>query len=385
MLLKDPPGWPDAAAVTILMMSRLTCEAICCKVYPVAIFLILFYYKYNEFCGPDLYKKKFIMNLSLSFSHRNHDISVRIVKQSGAGNSVPDFLCYLSSYMEYLEKEGRYSSFRAARALNKKLYRFRKTSALPVTEITPAFVKQFEEFLVYKVGNSHNTVTECIKMFGKMVNEIYSSNEILDERDNPFNKIHLIRKQTERSYLSEDEINRIMSLHLKKNTPLWHSRNLFFLECYTGLRIGDILSLRWENYDGHTLTLTMHKTSKRISVPLTHKVVILLESYRDLFCTPDKFIFPFLKIHDTSFALGKAICSATGIVNGHLKVLAHRCGIEKNLSSHTGRHSFATMLVTKGASIYDVKELLGHSDVKVTQIYARITEERKESAISLLE
>ena len=287
--------------------------------------------------------------------------------------------------MEYLEKEGRYSSFRAARALEGKLHRFRKSDTLPITEITPAFVKQFEEFLIYKVGNSHNTVTECIKMFGKMVNDIYSSCEITDSRDNPFNKIHLIRKQTERSYLSEDEINRIMSLHLKKNTPLWHSRNLFFLECYTGLRIGDILSLRWENYDGHSLNLTMHKTSKKISIPLTHKVVILLEGYRDLFCTPDKFIFPFLKIHDTSFALGKAICSATGIVNGHLKTLARRCGIEKNLSSHTGRHSFATMLVTKGASIYDVKELLGHSDVKVTQIYARITEERKVSAISLLE
>lgn len=325
------------------------------------------------------------MNLSLSFSHRNHDISVRIVKQSGSGNSAPDFLCYLSSYMEYLEKEGRYSSFRAARALEGKLHRFRKSDTLPLSEITPAFVKQFEEFLIYKVGNSHNTVTECIKTFGKMVNEIYSSCEILDSRNNPFNKIHLIRKQTERSYLSEDEINRIMSLHLKKDTPLWHSRNLFFLECYTGLRIGDILSLRWENYDGHSLNLTMHKTSKKISVPLTHKVVILLEDYRDLFCTPDKFIFPFLKIHDTPFALGKAICSATGIVNGHLKTLAHRCGIEKNLSSHTGRHSFATMLVTKGASIYDVKELLGHSDVKVTQIYARITKERKVSAISLLE
>lgn len=327
------------------------------------------------------------MNLYLSFSHWNHDISVRVSEKSGAGEQSPDFLIYLSFHMKQLEKEGRYSSFRMERALKGKLLRFRKSSSLPVSDITPDFIKQFEEFLIYEVGNSHNTVTECLKTFGKLVKDIYSSEEGLNCDDNPFNRIRFTRCQTERCYLSEVEINRLMALHLTKNTPLWHSRNLFYMECYTGLRIGDLLSLKWKNYDAgtKTVTLTMHKTHRQITVPLTQKVVSVLESYRDLFSTPDKYVFPFLKLHDTSFSLGKAICSATGIVNGHLKTLALRCGIEKNLSSHAGRHTFATMLVTKGANIYDVKELLGHSDVKVTQIYARITQERKQAAISLLE
>lgn len=327
------------------------------------------------------------MNLYLSFSHWNHDISVRVSEKSGSGESVQDFIVFLSVHMKRLEKEGRYSSFRMARALKGKLQRFCKASSLPVSDITADFIRQFEEFLIYEVGNSHNTVTECLKTFGKLVNDIYSSEEGLNFDDNPFNRKHFTRCQTERCFLSEEEINRLMALHLTRDTPLWHSRNLFYMECYTGLRIGDLLSLQWKNYDvrARTITLTMHKTSRQIAVPLTQRVVAVLESYRDLFSTPDKYVFPFLKLHDTSFSLGKAICSATGIVNGHLKILARRCGIDKNLSSHAGRHTFATMLVTKGASIYDVKELLGHSDVKVTQIYARITQERKQAAISLLE
>lgn len=325
------------------------------------------------------------MNLSLSFSHRNHDVSVRITKRSGARQDAPDFFTHLSLRLELLEKEGRYSSYRSVRALQGKLHRFRKTCTLPIQDINVQFIKQFENFLIFTVGNSHNTVTECLKTFGKLLNDIYTSCDGINPGDNPFFKLHFSRKQTERCFLEETEIERIMALHLKKYSPLWHSRNVFLVECYTGLRIGDILSMRWENYDCHSITLTMRKTSRRISIPLTRKVIEIMEGYRDLFSTPEKLVFPFLHIHNTSFGFDKAICSATGVVNANLKILARRCGINKNLSSHTGRHSFATMLVTKGASIYDIKELLGHSDVKITQIYARITEERKVSAISLLE
>ncbi len=329
------------------------------------------------------------MNLSLSFSHRDHNVSVQITKKSDASQSAPDFFSHLSSTLAFLEKENRYSSFRSVRALQGKMHRFHPQAALPVNEINPLFIKQFEDFLVFTVGNSHNTVTECMKIFSKLVNDIYESCQWMNQGENPFLKMHFSRKQTERCFLEETEIERIMALRLKKGSPLWHSRNVFFVECYTGLRIGDILSLKWADYNGRTICLTMHKTSRRISIPLTRKVMEVLESYRDLFSTPDKYVFPFLHPHNTSsalaFAFDKAICSATGIVNSNLKIIARRCGIEKNISSHSGRHSFATMLVTKGASIYDVKELLGHSDVKVTQIYARITEERKASAISLLE
>ena len=79
-----------------------------------------------------------------------------------------------------------------------------------------------------------------------------------------------------------------------------------------------------------------------------------------------------------------AISSATAIINKQLKRIAEKVGIEKNLSTHVGRHSFATMLVTGDVNLTIIKELLGHSDVKVTQVYAQVTPQKKEEAIEIL-
>ena len=62
-----------------------------------------------------------------------------------------------------------------------------------------------------------------------------------------------------------------------------------------------------------------------------------------------------------------------------------RAGINKKITFHCGRHTFATMLISKGASIYEVKELLGHRDVKVTQVYAHLLDDRKRELMEMLE
>ena len=79
-----------------------------------------------------------------------------------------------------------------------------------------------------------------------------------------------------------------------------------------------------------------------------------------------------------------AISSATAVINKQLKRVATKAGIEKNITTHVGRHTFATLLLTKGAGIYDVQELLGHHDVKVTQVYANMVDSRRKYAIDLI-
>ena len=79
-----------------------------------------------------------------------------------------------------------------------------------------------------------------------------------------------------------------------------------------------------------------------------------------------------------------AISSATAIINKRLKRIAVKAGIKKNLSTHVGRHSFATMLISGNINLAVIKELLGHSDVKITQVYAKATPKKKEEAIEIL-
>ncbi len=71
--------------------------------------------------------------------------------------------------------------------------------------------------------------------------------------------------------------------------------------------------------------------------------------------------------------------------NAHIKEWAKKAGIEKNLSFHTSRHTFATMMLTLGVDLYTVSKLLGHSNVKTTQIYAKIVDSKKVKAVHLLD
>ena len=85
------------------------------------------------------------------------------------------------------------------------------------------------------------------------------------------------------------------------------------------------------------------------------------------------------------FELERRLITATARVNLMIKAVAKRAGVHKNISTHVGRHTFATMLINKGASIYEIKELLGHQDIKVTQVYTHLAGHRKQELVQLLE
>ena len=189
--------------------------------------------------------------------------------------------------------------------------------------------------------------------------------------------------ETRREYLTLEELRDLADTPCE--IPVLKAASLF--SCLTGLRISDLLQLRWSGYDGTHIRLQMQKTGRPVAVPVTASVRAVLERYRNLFTQAGDFVFPMLRPDGGKglFSHAKALIYATGRVNFQIKRLARRAGIQKTISTHTGRHTFATMLISKGASIYDVKELLGHSDVKVTQLYARLVDRRKQELVEMLE
>lgn len=297
----------------------------------------------------------------------------------------PDFFCWTDEYICRLRAEGSYSSYRSTRALKRKLSLFLKGGRIDIKSVDGKFLSSFCEYLRFEIGNSHNTIVESLKLLHKLIDTYCRQYDISNAA---FGDFHLSREQSGRLYLSETEIKAIMALSIPLKSKLHVSRDIFFIECNTGLRISDILLLRWSAFDGDSLNLNMRKTGKFIHIPLTTRAKKLISSYRTLLSAPEDFIFPVLRqdsINGSRFDDSKAIASATTLVNNHLKRLAALAGIDKNISSHTGRHTFATMLINKGASIYDIKELLGHGDVKVTQVYTHLSDERKKSAIALID
>lgn len=142
----------------------------------------------------------------------------------------------------------------------------------------------------------------------------------------------------------------------------------FMFSCFTGLRISDIETLRWEDIkdgDGRKyISITMKKTGEPITVP----VIAEAENW-----------LPVKQGNGIVFRLPKR-----SNIWLNLKKWAALAGIEKNVSFHTARHTFATLLITSGADLYAVSKLLGHSDIKVTQIYAKLVDSRKVEAMEKL-
>ncbi|MDR1239353.1 MAG: tyrosine-type recombinase/integrase [Treponema sp.] len=148
-------------------------------------------------------------------------------------------------------------------------------------------------------------------------------------------------------------------------------RKAFLLACFTGLRVSDLKSLTWGDIEYNPLQLIKRqkKTQNKVFVPLHETAWRLINdgtihSHTDL-------IFPrFGGVKDP--------------LNNYLYRWAAKAGLEKKIGWHTGRHTFAVLSLENGAEIYTVSKLLGHTNLKTTQVYAKATDKMKREAVNAL-
>jgi integrase/recombinase XerD len=180
-----------------------------------------------------------------------------------------------------------------------------------------------------------------------------------------------------------------------EHSTISHHRNLYIFSAYTaGIRISDLLTMKWKNFDGEHLYFTIKKNQEDISIKLPEKSLAMLKYYKamakikkgDIFIDSEEYIFPLLKIardETDKLILHKAISSATAYVNRSLRDIAKRAKICKNISFHTARHSWAVRALQKGMRIEYVSKLMGHASVKHTEVYAKILNEELDKAMEV--
>ena len=194
---------------------------------------------------------------------------------------------------------------------------------------------------------------------------------------------------TTKDKLDEDEINRLMALDLQEGSLLWHVRNCFIFSFYcAGIRAGDILQLRWRNVEGNRLAYRMGKNHKERNLILVPQATAILDKYRNMLrqVVPDNYVFPFLdntkpyakavtqEQKDTMSvklkeALFQDITIQNALLNKYLGKLAEMAKIDKHISFHVSRHSFAKLAKDKGTNSAVVQGLLAHSSLKTTENY----------------
>lgn len=171
----------------------------------------------------------------------------------------------------------------------------------------------------------------------------------------------------ERDYLTAEELKTLAAA----KCPNEQVKAAFLFSCFTGLRLSDIEGLTWDaiHKDGNTwgIELRMQKTRRIIYLPLS-------EAARRYIPERGK-----KSTESLVFDLPKRITTQSDV-----RTWVKRAGISKSISFHCARHTFATLALTRGADLYSISKLLGHTNIATTQIYATIIDRRKQEAANLL-
>lgn len=323
-------------------------------------------------------------SVALEMETNSKYVSPKSLKENIMGIRTQSFLAYFQKHIDYLERSQKIGNYKKVKTIYNKLCFFLDGKDLTFDELTVTFLKQYEKYLSDELGNSINTIHSNIKVFRKLINDAINE-DIFPFEKNPFHKFKLKLEKTTKEFLTENEIERIENLKLDEKSMRFHHRNIYVFAMYAGgIRISDLLQLKWLNYDGERVIITTQKTKSTVSVKLPKKAKEIIEFYNNEDVTREDFIFPFLK-NDIDYTNKKtlhlAISSHTAYTNKDLKVIAKLAEIDKHIHFHTSRHTFATRALRKGMRIEYVSKLLGHSSIKTTQVYAKIVNQDLDDAM----
>lgn len=240
---------------------------------------------------------------------------------------------------------------------------------IPLRDIKNIFVVDFENFLIQRYDYGKNTRAKFLQRFHSVLLIAKRNNWI---RNDPFSNFVIGSQKVDRGYLTQAEVDAIWNKELNV-TRLEKVRDAFIFACYTGLAYIDVCHLKQHNIvtiNGERWIQTRRqKTDTLVEVPLLKIPELIIEKYRGR--VPGNALIPI---------------STNQKVNAYLKEIADLCAIQKNLSYHIARHTFATTItLSKGVSMESVSKMLGHTKITTTQIYARILNSKVKEEMKLVE
>lgn len=295
----------------------------------------------SEFLG----KKDEIDTLMQLFEKHNTDIS----KQVGISVSK-------ATLQKYNVCKRHFSDF-----LDKQY----KRNDLKLTELTYLIIREFDFYLRTVVGQNSNTATKTMKTF-KTITLLGQRMGVL--LHDPFMNHRFHLEPVNRGFLTDEEILLIANKEI--GIPrLELVRDIFIFSCFTGLAYIDVSNLTPDHIvtlgDKQWIMTQRQKTSVETNILLLDIPKAIIDKYCDNPAYPkrENKLFPILSNQK---------------MNAYLKEIADLCGIKKNLTFHLARHTFATMSLSKGVPMESVSKMLGHTNIKTTQIYARITNKKIE-------
>ncbi|WP_297101660.1 site-specific integrase [Draconibacterium sp.] len=283
-------------------------------------------------------------------------------------------------YLEsMLAKTGGYSkeTYKHYKSSRKRLATFikdrYKKNDYPVQTIKFGFLDAFDVYLKQKYKVHQNTAWNYHKHLRRVLNLAISMEHI---SINPYKKYKVGLAPTHREILTSDELDRLeqKKIQIKRLAIV---RDIFVFACYTGLSYSDIHKLNKNHLHKGIdkkdwIIIDRTKTDTRCRIPLLPKAKQLLDKYSE---------------YPTNENSGKLLpVLSNQKMNGYLKELGDICGINKDITMHIARHTFATSVtLANGVPIETVSKILGHSSLKTTQIYAKVLDQKISEDMDMLQ
>lgn len=281
-------------------------------------------------------------------------------------------LGYFRSFIEHFEK--RVGVNRVAKSVHTYrcayehverflLKRFR-LSDIPFSALDRSFIDKFDLYLRTERQLAPNTIVLYMSRLHTVINKAIAAGIITAD---PFAGYEPPRPERKRRYLTKEELKRLMTTPLP-SPRLYLVRDLFLFSCYTGISYGDMCRLTAANLetseDGATwIKATREKTNVEFEIPLLELPLHIIDKYRNT--TSDGKLLPMY---------------GNSELNKGLKLLAAACSIDRKLTFHMARHTYATEItLSHGVPMETVSRMLGHSRVDTTQIYAQVTDNKIET------
>lgn len=257
------------------------------------------------------------------------------------------------TYTRYLLTRRRLAEFMAAK------YKIRD---ILLSDINTKFINDFYIYLRTVDGkNGHNYHMKMIQRFRTVFKTAKDNGWVTAD---PFGGFKISMEETHREHLTIDELGVLVSKEMTSER-LQRVKDIFVFSCFTGLAYTDVRGLKKSEVvmgnDGRLWIDTRRdKTKVAVYVPLLDIPRAILEKYADQ------------TSHDRLLSI-----PANQKVNDYLKEIAAICGIDKNLTFHIARHTFATTVTLEnGVALETVQKMLGHKNIRTTQVYAKMTKRR---------
>lgn len=258
-----------------------------------------------------------------------------------------DFYCKIFQEKQQLLKRGGWKKYLTE---YNKLKEFNPN--LNWSDFDQDFGKKYYMWLINEKKNNINTANRALRLIKTVLNEAVRQGYL---EENPMKDVKTKWVKGQLTFLTKNELMQLHTHIFEKETEpkLKIVGSYFLFSCYTGLRYSDVKKLKWSDISENYIKIIQEKTNNEVLVPLNNKAKKILENQNK----------------DTSLVFK---CYSNAKTNQYLKIIAEKSGINKRLTFHTARHTFATVSIELGIPIEVISKILGHSDIKITQVYARI-------------